>query len=62
MYVKGHGQGHNVINYGVIWKSFIRWVYMPNMKSQFVTVQKQWGQIKIMCVSGYMFLKIRVGR
>ena len=30
---KGHGQGHKVIGLGDIWKGFISWVWMPNMKS-----------------------------
>ena len=29
---KGHGQGHKVIDLGDIWKGFISWVWMPNMK------------------------------
>ena len=35
---KGPSQGHKVIDSGVIWKGFISWEYMPNMKSISLTV------------------------
>ena len=31
--LQGKSQGHKVIDLGVIWKSVISGVYMPNMKS-----------------------------
>ena len=37
---KGQSQGHKVIDPGVIWKGIISRVYMPNMKSLPLTVQK----------------------
>ena len=40
------GQGHKVIHLGVIWKGFISWGYMPNMKSLSLTVQKLWPRLK----------------
>ena len=30
---KGHSQGHEV-NFAVIWKGFIGWVWIPSMKFQ----------------------------
>ena len=33
---KGLCQGHTVIDLGVIWKGFIRWVCIPNMKSLYL--------------------------
>ena len=35
-----------VIDLGVIWKDFISWVCMPNMKSLSLTVQKIWPRLK----------------
>ena len=32
---KGHSQGHKVVDLGVIWKAFISWACMPNMKALF---------------------------
>ena len=46
MLVKGHGQGHKVIDLDSIWKSLIIWVYMPNRKSLSHTVQKLWPRMK----------------
>ena len=37
---KGQSQGHKVIDLGVIWKVIISGVFMPNMKSLLLTVQK----------------------
>ena len=39
MYVKGHFQGYNVIDLDAIWKGFISWECMPNMKSLSPLVQ-----------------------
>ena len=36
-----------VIDLGVIWKGFISWVCMPNMKSLSLTVQKLWPRLKL---------------
>ena len=46
--VKGHGQGHKVIELDVIWKGFISWVYMPNMKSLSFQVQKLRPRLKFL--------------
>ena len=43
---KGHGQGHKVVDLGVIWKGFISWVCMQIMKSLSFTVQKLWLRLK----------------
>ena len=45
---KGHGQVHKVINLGFIWKGFFSWVfmYMQNMKSLSLMVQKLWQRLK----------------
>ena len=45
---KGHGQGHKVIDLGVIWKGFISRVCMQNMKSLSLTVQKLWPRLKFL--------------
>ena len=37
MQVKGHGQGHKVIELGAVWKGFISWVCMSNIKSPSLT-------------------------
>ena len=44
---KGHDQGNKVINLGVIWKGFISWVCIPNMKSVSLRVQQLWPRLKI---------------
>ena len=46
-YYKSQGQGYKVIDPGVIWKDFISWVCMPNMKSLSLTVQKLWPRLKL---------------
>ena len=45
---KGNAKGHKVINHDFNWKCCISWVYMPNMKSISVTVQKLSPMLKFL--------------
>ena len=44
----GHGQGHRVIDLGVIGKGFIRRVCIPSKKYLSLLVQKLWPMLKIL--------------
>ena len=45
MYLKGRGQGQNVIDIGVIWKGLISWAYMPNMK--YLSLTRVMAMVKV---------------